>query len=543
MNDESEDSTWQRSTTRRPLAWLTSRRGIRRILISCAWVATLIALFYAEENWRGRRAWNKYRQQLEARGAHTELKALLPKPVPDDLNFAATPVVQSWFAKKTYAETDQRWNDDYARVAGKLSSVKAGADKPQKGVRQFTDLAAWAAALDGVRTDKTNLTESASGKLDAPSGSSAAPAVLEGLKSSEMILSELRAASSRPNAVYPVDYTLEDPWAILLPHLANVKAACQRFQLKASAELAIGDGARAFEDVKMIFYMADSLKEEPFLIAYLVRLACVHIAIQPIWEGLAAQQWSEPQLQELQTRLQRYDFIADMKRPLEAEHAAGILTADLIRQKGAGYLFALGAPESGGSSPRSAAGFMMRLIPRGWYYHEKVNYSRVFQMQQQTLTAAGSKARVLPSRVKKGMRNLDDELAGSAGANRRLAAVLNHHVVAALLLPALGRVSVRAASAQTAVEHAAIACALERHRLAKGNYPDNPDALVPQFIAELPPDPITGEPYQYRRAEAGRFILYSIGWNEKDDSGMPGKNLFDEKDGDWVWQYPAPFKS
>ena len=52
-------------------------------------------------------------------------------------------------------------------------------------------------------------------------------------------------------------------------------------------------------------------------------------------------------------------------------------------------------------------------------------------------------------------------------------------------------------------------------------------------------DPISGQPCHYRRTEAGQFILYSVGWDEKDDGGTPGRNLFDEKEGDWVWRYPA----
>jgi len=32
-------------------------------------------------------------------------------------------------------------------------------------------------------------------------------------------------------------------------------------------------------------------------------------------------------------------------------------------------------------------------------------------------------------------------------------------------------------------------------------------------------------------------VLYSVGWNEKDDGGTPGKALFDEKQGDWVWRF------
>ena len=62
---------------------------------------------------------------------------------------------------------------------------------------------------------------------------------------------------------------------------------------------------------------------------------------------------------------------------------------------------------------------------------------------------------------------------------------------------------------------------------------------MPQFIAQLPNDLITGEPYKYRRADNGQFVLYSVGWNEKDDGGTPGERLYDSRDGDWIWDYPS----
>ena len=61
------------------------------------------------------------------------------------------------------------------------------------------------------------------------------------------------------------------------------------------------------------------MKGEPFLISYLERIASFNIATQPIWEGLAEHRWSDAQLQELQTRLQQYDWLTDLKRPLAAE--------------------------------------------------------------------------------------------------------------------------------------------------------------------------------------------------------------------------------
>ena len=116
---------------------------------------------------------------------------------------------------------------------------------------------------------------------------------------------------------------------------------------------------------------------------------------------------------------------------------------------------------------------------------------------------------------------------------------VNHTIFASLLLPALGNISVRAATGQTATDHAALACALERYRLANGNVPEKLDVLVPQFIAQLPNDPITGDPYKYRRTDNGQFVLYSVGWNEKDDGGTPGERLYDSRDGDWIWDYSS----
>jgi hypothetical protein len=78
---------------------------------------------------------------------------------------------------------------------------------------------------------------------------------------------------------------------------------------------------------------------------------------------------------------------------------------------------------------------------------------------------------------------------------------------------------------------------LERFKLARGQYPESVDVLVPQFADTLPHDLFGGAGLKYRRTGDG-FILYSIGWNGKDDGGascwkedMTG----DVTQNDWVW--------
>lgn len=78
--------------------------------------------------------------------------------------------------------------------------------------------------------------------------------------------------------------------------------------------------------------------------------------------------------------------------------------------------------------------------------------------------------------------------------------------------------------------------------MANGQLPETLAALGPKFIAKLPHDVINGQPLKYRRTDDGRFLLYSVGWNEKDDGGTvafskDGKNV-NWKEGDWVWRYP-----
>src|SRR5262249_16457468 len=90
-------------TFNRLYIWLTSWRVVRKALIGLAWVVTLAVLFYGEEDWRGRRAWNKYSETLKAQGAELDFKAFVPKEIPDDQNFAANPEIDSWFIRYTNA--------------------------------------------------------------------------------------------------------------------------------------------------------------------------------------------------------------------------------------------------------------------------------------------------------------------------------------------------------------------------------------------------------------------------------------------------------
>jgi peptidoglycan/LPS O-acetylase OafA/YrhL len=74
---------------------LSSWRNFKRLLLGLACLAGLIVLFYAEEDIRGRLAWGQFKARWEAKGEKFDLAAFIPSPVPDDQNFAVTPVVST----------------------------------------------------------------------------------------------------------------------------------------------------------------------------------------------------------------------------------------------------------------------------------------------------------------------------------------------------------------------------------------------------------------------------------------------------------------
>ena len=56
------------------------------------------------------------------------------------------------------------------------------------------------------------------------------------------------------------------------------------------------------------------------------------------------------------------------------------------------------------------------------------------------------------------------------------------------------------------------------YRAGQGDYPARLEELAPRILKKLPQDPFTGAAFCYRRQPNG-YLLYSVGWNGKDDGG------------------------
>ena len=65
---------------------------------------------------------------------------------------------------------------------------------------------------------------------------------------------------------------------------------------------------------------------------------------------------------------------------------------------------------------------------------------------------------------------------------------------------------------------ARLALALAAYQAAQGEYPARLEELAPHILKKLPKDPFSAAAFCYKRQAKG-YLLYSVGWNGKDDGG------------------------
>ena len=520
----------RRRLPRQPGGWL--RLSIsRRWLLALSTLLGLVCLLFVEENWRGRRAWDTCQRELKAKGAELDWQRFVPPPVPDDQNFALTPFLAPLFDLNPQPREPGQspWRDvaGHERAASFAAVLlpidKQGQIPAARFAGRMTDLEG-AFLLLRTQTNRSS--------APAPAFASrveTAAAVLAALQEYAPVLEELRLASRRPRSRFNIEYGADDPFRILLPHYLVLQRVSRVLELRASAELAQHLPAAAFEDVTLMRYLADSIRGEPFLVGVGARGSLLKRTEQIIWEGLAGRNWTEPQLAELQAGLKSCQLLRELETSLQAERAAfGEKAFRHLRSHKNVLRNWIAASEDAGPLVYLLAG------PSGWLYQEQTSYWRLFEERVSSGFEPGA-GRFHPRVIDANQKALEQELQRSP---------LWHHTgFARLILGHTLKTLERAAVGQNRLDQTVLACALERYRLAEGAYPATLEALVPQFLEQVPVDVCDGRPLRYRRLEPGRFQLYSVGWNEADEGGLvvlkPDGSDFDPDRGDWVWPpYP-----
>lgn len=467
-------------TNQRIITW----RRMRRALVTAAVIVTLGAVFYAEENWRGKRAWEKCKRELEAKGMNFKWEDLIPPPVPDDQNIFKVPKMVEWFVRLTPQhpvtnEFSQRLVHPKTSSIGGMNAIETAAD-----AREYLE---WS--------------DQFSAEFDL-----------------------MREALRRPYARIDGDYS--QPMTIAIPNFMMMRNVDQTLAQRAHCYLLLGEPDKALRELTLFHDLCRVLEGAPTgkpmtLVAAMINVAVCGLYVNAIADGLQMNAWREAQLVELQRQLAEIRLTPIMPAAFQCEQ---IFSARTLETLSRAELVKLLSPTS---DSHKSAFRLIKYAPSGWIYQNMVSHARLgrpfydaFDVTNQTVSPRylDESARAIQEAVDHNFR---------------------HNFLTSLAMPNFVKAIQTFARNQTAANQAAVACALERYRLAHGEYPETLNALTPQFIIKVPQDAV-GQPLKYCRTDGGKFSLYSVGWNETDESGetvwiKDAPLRVDVAKGDWVW--------
>jgi hypothetical protein len=460
-------------------------RILRAVIFGAAVVATVVALFYAEENWRGERAWAAHVKAMAALGESLDLESFLPAPVPDDRNFAKTPVLNALAYEP---------NSSAVQLVKRLRAMVRGQSPEFPWIRgRPID---WQECLAGLPAKVRRESSDASASPTAQ--------ILAILKPLEPVLVELRAAArTRPLGQFRSRLTPDNRFDF--PNLVSLLDLSQLLGFYATAELAEGKIDQAFEDTLVLHRLATVIGTDGTLLGVMVNAAITGGGeMQVFWEGWQGSRWTPVQNEAMQTQFGAWNAPAAYNRALRKERA--LHTQFFGGDKVDVTKLAL----------RPHQKWLFALMPRGWWRQNMIAYDLAMQ---QALTNGFNETPVRYLSVENARLEAQfKELKQTRSPFRWLAKVA---------MTSFDKTLSNLANEANRIPMAGVVCALERYKAERGEYPETLEVLVPKFAAALPTDLYTGQPFRYQRTPDGQFQLYSIGPDGKDDDGVKGD--------DWAW--------
>jgi hypothetical protein len=495
----------------------------RRQLILAVTGSVLIALGGGLYLWRthGERALAAYKKQLIAAGEKLTVEELLPRPVPPEENSAGV------FHQATSSRRGR---------SGLLDT------NPPAAMRM---VAFGKAMIGSAQPEVLNYGTNSWEELDAA------------LAQNQAALELLDQIIDRPVLDFQLNYELGGFPSFA--YLSELKGAVQLLSAATIWDVHRGEAQSAGRRVQAMLALVKGDQEERFVISQLVRIAMAHIAIPATWELLQSPGLTETQLAELQRDWVKQEFLKPAEAALAMERVHSLEIFRQMRSSSAAFRqYASGGmvPAAGSAGPwyqqvKEAALLKTKesLWRVAWSYPDQIRglkgaqalldairmaardryFAEAFRQQEKRLAELGIKA-----------RKEDEEGWLVKLGDLDLMSLSESSVLS------LRRFLYREFNMEAARHLVVTAIALKRYQLQHGNYPVKLADLVPDFVPELPRDPMDGQPLRYKLKEDGTFLLYSIGEDGLDDGGDPSSKAnanatsFSWQRGrDLVWPQPA----
>lgn len=344
----------------------------------------------------------------------------------------------------------------------------------------------------------------------------------------------MRQALQRPYARMDGDYL--NPLLLPHPNYFMIRSVTQTLAQRAQCLLLAGRPEEALQELSLVHELCRLLDtrttgHSETLISAMIDVAVTGLYVDAIGDGLRLHAWKEPQLVALEQQLAEIDLPPLLVKAVQTERASYCRAFQEMNprrfvQAGLLRIDSSPAPDAW-SQIKSASTALLVVVPHGWVYQ---NMTLSAEMYERSIEVFDPGSRSLSVRK---IQLYEGEF------ERTFTNLWAHNFMAALATMNLSQAWRIVAQNQTRANEALVACALERHRLARGRYPETLNALAPEFVAALPTDMMSGQSLHYSRESDDKFTLYSIGWtqpvpaNARQVDTCPTNRLPKSA---WVWQ-------
>ena len=282
------------------------------------------------------------------------------------------------------------------------------------------------------------------------------------------------------------------------PHLSQLRQAERLLELETVQTVEEPKPDQAVESVIASLSVARSLNQEPLVISWLVRLACVGDSIDSMERVLNRAKLADDQLAKLAGAIEEGEDPRLLTRVFVGERC---MQADIFQDV-----------RSAGTTLRDMAvsmhvpQYLARVL--AWLYKT----SGLLDLDEKTYLD------IMERRVEATRLTPPDSIAEAIAIRAQVKKLSKCHFLSRMMLGSLDVVFFRTSRYGAKLLDAKVALAIERYRIANGLLPRQLSDLVPAFLPAVPTDPFDGMPLRYKKLAKG-YVVYSIGEDREDNDG------------------------
>jgi hypothetical protein len=475
-------------------------KPVKSVLLGLCVIAAVVSLLFAGHQARARRILASYKAELLAGGEQLIVARL-----------SLVNVSNSW-------SSFERFTNALARIK-RSRSFEPGALEPMR-------------FIGPARAVVTHAQEKPWVGQGARSGPGW-PVIHEELEAQEEALLDLRGAlvsvPQRSASVSSIDSAI--------PGLVEVRKATQWLMAATLGDLRKGNINAALGNLEALVRMARVYSGEPKVLEQMIRVAISGLASAVTWEFIQSPTLNEAQLIRLQNAWSQVDLLAGVELGLLGERAFALELWEEARTKHTIQALRL-------ASSMGRAGildeYFTEYVKGPLYRLSSINQDELFFLR--TMQEALHTVRAVKS--DRPWVEAQSSLESWLSQPPILGEEFRHWLTSATR-PNLLQACRTAVRRDTERRLTILNIAIKRYELKYGGLPEKLDSLVPEIIASLPLDPMSGKAFGYRVDGQRAFVLYSVGLDGIDNGGDasgPGPNwgLWTGPDAVWPSAAHAP---